>query len=274
MAKLSKHQAKKHNEALDLLQKDVLTHEDKLFIFEHYQEGGSQLNGLAGAFFTPYPLIESMFVHEVECDRSIIDLCAGIGALAYGCWYYTAVWDGVDNTPDITCVEINPEYLEIGKKILPQANWILADALDIEEFQLPNRNKYFQAISNPPFGKIESNHKHPGKYTGAEMEFKIVEVASLVANHGTFIMPAMSTPYCYSDRRSYLEHGHTWPEKSSKLKKFIKQSGIEFGFNAGFDTSLYLTQWKGVSPHVEIVTFDFIDLQLQRQEEEELKLQK
>jgi len=33
---------------------------------------------------------------------------------------------GNENTviPEITCVEFNPQYVEVGKKLLPEANWI------------------------------------------------------------------------------------------------------------------------------------------------------
>lgn len=31
---------------------------------------------------------------------------------------------------DITCVELNPHYVEVGKKVVPEATWICADVLD------------------------------------------------------------------------------------------------------------------------------------------------
>ncbi|HEX4165771.1 MAG TPA: hypothetical protein VHZ55_09880 [Bryobacteraceae bacterium] len=58
------------------------------------------------------------------------------------------------HAPQITCVEINPDYLRGGKKLLREANWIRADIFDIWE-DLP---RDFTGTISTPFGKI----KHAG----------------------------------------------------------------------------------------------------------------
>ncbi|MEM1152778.1 MAG: hypothetical protein AAGI44_01465 [Pseudomonadota bacterium] len=56
MAKLTKRQTKGHQAALVLLEKNELTHDEKEFVFNHYHEGATSINGEAGAFFTPLDL--------------------------------------------------------------------------------------------------------------------------------------------------------------------------------------------------------------------------
>lgn len=81
MTKLSKAQLRAHNRAAELLKKDRLTLDDQWFIFENWHEGSVNDITAAGAFFTPL---------EMACDvafdvpgQRILDLCAGIGVLAF-----------------------------------------------------------------------------------------------------------------------------------------------------------------------------------------------
>lgn len=59
MARLSKAQAKAHQEACALLAKDVLTFDEKWQVYETWQESATHVNNLAGAFFTPIVAIAS-----------------------------------------------------------------------------------------------------------------------------------------------------------------------------------------------------------------------
>ncbi len=122
---LTKQQSAKHVKACALLQKEVLSFDDRLFVLEHWQEGANHINGAAGAFFTPQSLARD-FALEVS-GNTILDLCAGIGSLSFAAYHYGAQMGSVP--PSITCVEINQDYIEVGKKILPEATWIQADAL-------------------------------------------------------------------------------------------------------------------------------------------------
>ncbi len=241
--KLSKPQAKAHNQACELLKQNILSEDDKRFIIDNWHEGATNMNGSAGAFFTPFDLAKD-FQLAIMGGAKIIDLCAGIGCLSYLASDYS-------QESEIHCVEINPEYYEIGKKIVPGATWHLADALDLEFLQ--SLGPFDQAISNPPFGNIKTGHNNKLKYTGADFEFKIIEIASLIAKHGAFILPQASTPFKYSGELSF---SHSL-DYSAKAKKFQEQTGLEFEFNCGIDTSHAKTLWRGVSPTVEIVTFSF-----------------
>lgn len=248
--KLSKDQARRHNEACELLKKDVLTFDDKVFVLENWHEGAEHINGSAGAFFTPSGLARDFQLAVYRYGR-VIDLCAGIGALSF--WLVQqSKWDGGEQLKDLVCVELNTKYIEVGKKIVPEATWIQGSVLDLE--LLSRLGKFDQAISNPPFGNVKSGHGFglkALKYTGSDFEYKVIEIASRIAGYGAFILPQMSTPWKYSGNRNMESIS------STKLTKFMEQTGLIFDFNCGIDTSIYLNEWKGVSPMCEVAVFDF-----------------
>jgi hypothetical protein len=254
--KLSKDQARKHNQTCELLKKDVLTFDDKIFVIENWNEGAEHINSTAGAFFTPKGLARD-FQLAVRRNGRVIDLCAGIGTLSL--WLVQqAIYEIHDPLKELICVELNPGYIEVGKKLVPEATWILGSVLDLDlMFSL---GKFDQAISNPPFGNVKTGSidgKKRLKYTGSEFEYKVIEVASLISKYGAFILPQMSTPWKYSGNRNMDVNN------STKLTKFIEQTGLEFEFNCGIDTSIYLNEWKGVSPMCEVAIFEFSEVNCQ-----------
>ena len=103
MARLTKQQAALHAQACAYLEKDILTFDERLFVLEHWQESANHINGVAGAFFTPQSLA-SDFSIEVE-GRRIIDLCAGIGSLAFAYYHRDAFRRG-QPALEIVCVRI------------------------------------------------------------------------------------------------------------------------------------------------------------------------
>lgn len=82
MAMLSKEDAKNHREACALVALDRdLTEDERDIVLRYWQESSNVTNKLDGAFFTPEALAYDLQFH-VHGDR-IIDLCAGIGTLAF-----------------------------------------------------------------------------------------------------------------------------------------------------------------------------------------------
>ncbi len=212
MAKLTKEQAKKHAAACELLKKDRLTLEDKYFVLDHWREDAHHINSVNGAFFTPTGLARDLAI-EIVGPR-VIDLCAGIGSLAF------AVWSRFDcdrsSLQNITCVELNPDYVAVGRKILPEAVWIQADV-----FALPGTIGHFDcAISNPPFGPAKASGKAP-RFTGNVFEYRVIDIASDIADYGVFLVPQASAPFEYSG------------------------------------TSVHRSDWSSAPPAIEIVTADF-----------------
>lgn len=246
MAKLTKPQAKMHAEACERLSKDVLTEDDKWFVLEHWQESARHINTIAGAFFTP-PGLANDFAIEVgggfEGKFRIIDLCAGIGCLSFMC-HNRGRWDG--NYPEIVCVELNPDYVEVGKKILPEATWICGSVFDLSDL-----GRFNCAISNPPFGATPRKSCKGPRYTGDKFEYHVIDIASMIADYGVFIVPQMSAPFRYSGQRNYRE------DKQDAYLRFHEQTGIQLGPSCGIDCDYHREGWHGVSVAVEVVTADF-----------------
>ena len=236
MSKLSKRQAAAHLQACQLLEKDRLSLDDRYFVLDNWQESANHINSMAGAFFTPTGLARD-FAIEVSGQR-IIDLCAGIGGLAF------AVSEHLRGV-ELVCVEKNPAYVEVGRRIVPDAIWILGDVFD-----LPDLGRFDCVISNPPFGATKRTG-NGGAYTGRAFEFHVIEIASRLAGYGVFIIPQMSAPFEYSGRNGYLKR------PSVEHDRFKTATGFEFGPSCGIDTAFYADDWRGVSPKVEIVVCDF-----------------
>lgn len=246
MAKLTKPQAKAHQQACDLLAKDALTPDEREFVMANWQESANHVNSAAGAFFTPYPMALD-FAFDVAGPR-VIDLCAGIGTLSRGL---------LDRHPfdakkfEIICVEINPAYVEVGRKIVPEATWICADVFDVLGMDL---GQFDTAISNPPFGRVKrAESKGAPRYTGAEFEFHVIDIAAHLAIRGTFIVPQMSAGFNYSGRSHYER------QTRGKAVEFQEKFGVYFEAGCGVDTDLYRDDWHGVAPKVEIVCVEFED---------------
>jgi hypothetical protein len=256
MAKLTKAQAKAHAEACKLLEKEVLTYDDKWFVLENWQESANHVNSVAGAFFTP-PMLARDFAIDVHGPK-VIDLCAGIGCLSFIAFDKFG-WDP-ENRPQFTCVEINPDYIAVGKKILPEATWIQANVFD-----LPADIGHFNcAISNPPFGATKAHGSAP-RYTGKDFEYRVIDIASDLADWGAFIIPQNSAPFEYSGRQHFMRRDGKDLPKSEKCQRFYDQTKIDLDIGVGVDCSYHRDDWKGVAPAVEIVCADFIEVRKARQ---------
>lgn len=243
--KLTRAQIKKMQEIEQLLAVDRrLTTEERQFVLEHYQEGANNNNAAVGAFFTPQRLARD-FAYEVpdRCD-TLVDLCAGIGSLAFAC---------EEKASRIICVEQCAEYVRVGRKIMPEATWIHADVFgdwwkDFDSFDA--------VISNPPFGSRVSSSGFEGLYTGKTFEYRVIELASRIADHGTFIVPQPSAPFRYSGARCYQE------TITADCGKFMEQTGIVMEMNCGIDTTATRDEWHGVAPLCEIVVCPFDEMEL------------
>ncbi|TYR87925.1 methyltransferase, partial [Citrobacter freundii] len=225
MARVTKKESQLRLKVMELVHSDrQLTEDDKEFIFNNYRGDGI---GATGAFFTPEMLAWD-FMLDAGCSDDCIELCAGIGRLSY--------YQFIRNKPShITCVELNPEYVLIGKRVLPQAEWITGDALQYT----PDRF-YRVAYGNPPFGKINTSGAYTGRYTGSEFEYKIIDRAREYSSYGVWIVPQGSAGFKYS--------GHTYYDRSiqsAKYIKFEKDTGLILHPGVGIDTSIYRDQWNG-----------------------------
>jgi len=241
--RLSKAKSIEHTKALKILEQNILSWDDKLYVLEHYQEGATNMNSLAGAFFTPQGLARDF---ELSVNgTNIVDMCAGIGTLAFYVYHRgKEYYEAKDKKMCMTCIELNAEYVEAGKKILPEATWIHGDITDINIITQLTGKDFDCVISNPPFGAVKTASDLDLNYLRAEFEYKVVEIASRIAKRGSFILPQESTPYRYSGYVGYSK------QKTQKYEIFRKQTGIEFEFNCGIDTHGYYHDWHGVKPRI------------------------
>jgi hypothetical protein len=238
--KLSKEQTKRHNRACELVDSDrELTAEEREFVLDHFHESANTGRTLDGAFFTPAELAGELHL-MIPGDR-IIDLCAGIGRLA---WHARdLVTRHLERLPprEIVCAEKNPEYVRVGRRVLPEATWICADVLDVPGMNLGH---FDCAISNPPFGRIKRSGNAPG-YRGPLFEFHVIAVAETLARRGAFIIPRDSAPF-------RIEGGFA-DQDSPAYERFHRETGIKLRPNVGIPTDDYRDQWRDATPAVEIV---------------------
>lgn len=264
MAKLSKQQAKAHAEAEAILKQDRLSDDDRLFVIESWQESARHINSIAGAFFTPWGLARD-FAIEVGPGR-IIDLCAGMGTLSLACLWHN-LFGYSDRATEIVCVEANPDYAAVGRKLLPEARWIVGDVFDLPT----DIGRFDTAISNPPFGAIKRAASAP-RFAGQQFEMHVIDTASDLADYGVFIVPQGSAPFRYSACPSggwpstvRDGVGSNYEARPSDLQdKLLAQTGIVLGPNCGIDTGQYRNEWHGASPICEIVLADFIEARARR----------
>jgi predicted RNA methylase len=247
MIKASKKDVQLHNECLKLLSKKKLKQTEKDFIVANYNEGISRVISTKGIFFTPRDLALD-FILEVTGNK-VLDLCAGIGMLSYHN-YHHGHHPRVTNRPiEITCVELNPDFVEIGEKLLPEANWICEDIT--KPGFIERLGHYDMAISNPPFGSINHVGKTLFNYTGNQFEYKAIELASRVARYGAFIIPQGSAPFVYSGQRQFAE------QHCPKYDQFVNQTKIELELGCSIDMSVHQGLWKFTQVATEIVLSNF-----------------
>lgn len=260
MSKLTKADAKAHQQACEFLAKDILSEDEKLFILENWQESAKHINTIAGAFFTPAGLARDLAI-EVNPGSRVIDLCAGIGALSFFC-------SGHWKQSEIVCVELNPDYASVGMKIVPEARWHIGSIFDLPS----DIGRFDFAIANPPFGATPRSAAKAPRYSGREFELHVIDVASELADFGVFIVPQMTAGFKYSG----CPNGG-WPEtikngigsgftecKSDTHKQLLAQTGIVLEPSCGVDTSIYDRDWHGVSVRTEVVRADFIEARERR----------
>jgi predicted RNA methylase len=246
MARLSKAQIKAHQEACAILTKDRLSDDEREFVVENWQESANHINSAAGAFFTPLELASSFAVEVsggVMDGGRVIDLCAGIGALSLAVSWHNAR-RGIQR---LVCVEKNPDYVAVGRKVVPEAEWICADVFDLPA----DIGEFDFAVSNPPFGS-------GGPIKGVSLDLNVVAVAARLAEYGVFILPVGSVPFEYSGRPAYRE---TMP---AAYERFNKATAITLGPSCGIDCEFSRDQWRGVAPRVEVALADFGEWRVQQ----------
>jgi len=239
--KITRADTARHEEAMALLfaMDHKMPDEEIEYVYEHYDPMAEHNVGKNAIFFTPLGLAWDFAAMTAPKGR-VIDLCAGTGILSYACLRH----DSCGGSPDITelvAVEIDHEFVEIGKRLLPEVVWIEGSVFDQE--LMANLGVFDNAISNPPYGSISADADADWLSYKGPAHFKVAEVALRLAYGGAgLIIPEVDTNY--DMRRSQ-------PQCSGSLARFNKTfPGIDLSPVCMADA--FKDDWKGASPHVII----------------------
>ena len=258
MAKISKVATKAHNEAEELVASEkILNDDERMFVLENWSPLQSHNIGQAGAFFTPYELACDTMIELPEDATTVIDLCAGIGMLTFCAWQKFR-WQR--DMPKFICVEINPNFVRVGRKVMPEATWIQGSVMDKsildQILTFVDDPETAVVISNPPFGTTRMFREECDvdlRYTGNLFEYAVMDVSSRFSTFGIFIIPQGSAPFEFSGKRTYkLKVNQDGNPSNDKYNKFHEETGLALGMNCGIDTQHALEQWVGTRILTEI----------------------
>jgi 23S rRNA U2552 (ribose-2'-O)-methylase RlmE/FtsJ len=248
MPKLTKKDTKIWTEIQDLLNSTALTDDQIQFVFANYRPDMSVNSSKVSACFTPQSIAQEFSVAcDYDEDSVVVDLAAGIGSLSYGMVNYGK------KSKRVVAVEFVKEFYDIGRKLLPEVEWILGDFYDADTFKKVQKAVGGRAdwvISNPPFG-IRKNSQWL-KYRGPS-EMEAVEIAMLLAPDGMFIMPSNRVPYQWGG-----PHGHPYRKLDAgqmhrDLRNFVAlRPEIQFTCPS-IDLWIYNEDWKDGISDVQLV---------------------
>ncbi len=119
------------------------------------------------------------------------------------------------------------------------------------------------SFRTPPFGAIGKNGRKSGRYDGNQFVYAAMDIADGLADNAVFLVPQGSCPFRYSGSRQGFEDFRDRRFQSTpathdmkEYNRFAAATGINLELGVSVDTSIYRKAWRGVSPAVEIVTFD------------------
>lgn len=258
--KLTRTQRQAHQKAIDILNSgNAHKYDERQAVIERYHEGAQHNNAAASAFFTPFDMAFHLALN-VENGGKLLDLCSGIGALTVGILNHGQSFD------EIVMLEINPDYCDVARKLVPQAEVIQGSIYDQVLIDELKSRGFRTVVSNPPFGTISKPQGARGPRFKGEVHYEAIDIASDLADYGAFILPQMACPFTYSGKRGYQEI------ENSRYEAFSKATGINLEIGVAVDTTV-LGKFRNTPIVVEIVTSDFKEARSQREpKQRELEL--
>lgn len=243
-----------------------LTVDQVEFVLDHWRPYVDGRVDRSGAFFTPRPLARMVSWCTGDSGR-FIDLCAGIGALTWPL-LRDPMWGHRGPPREIVAVELNPRYVEVGRRLMPAVTWICGDVLDQATWD--ELGRFAHAVSNPPFGMVATRgERHDWLRYHGVMEYQVMEVAARVADTVTMIVPQGSAPRLWqrsygADRKMYRWDGQrstysaelARPDEPDALRKWYEAWPGSEVTGSNFDTADG-GEWNGTDIRVEIVHVEF-----------------
>jgi hypothetical protein len=235
--KLTKPESKAHEEALKIAAQDRLSEDEKEFVLKFFHPGANHNIGVHGVFFTPLALAHDLAAVHGGGGR-MIDACAGIGALAWSLLCQRGA-----EISELVCIELNPEFARIGRKILPEAQWITGDVFA----ELPRAGVFDSGVSNPPFGAMQVAHRDWPKAA----HFGVIDLLTRHTRQGaSVIIPAND---CSPSN----------PSKS--FARFSAKYPLAFLQPAAVDVRVAIAEggqrWKGAAPTCAVCDLSFDGLE-------------
>lgn len=250
--KLTRSQSQAHATAQEILASgNAHGIDERRAVIDRWHEGANHNNAASSAFFTPWDIGYHLALN-VPNGGKLLDLCSGIGALTI------AVLDHGQQFDEIVLVEINPDYCEVARKLLPHAEVICGSIYDPQIMRDLAGRGFRTVISNPPFGTVSKPKGAQSPRYKGDAHYEAIDFASDLADYGAFILPQQACPFAYSGRQCFER------VDNPRYDKFSKNTGIELELGTSTDTSV-LTPFRSTTITVEIVTADFIEAKERRQ---------
>lgn len=241
MAKLTKPQLAAHRAAVALLESgQPLTLNQCQQVLDDWHEGAGGDQTASSAYFTPSDMASDLRF-DTPSYGALVDLCAGTGRLAFYAGGQCA-WEPRQYSR-LVCVERNPAYVAIGRRVLPHAEWICGDALDPAVIR--QIGTVDAAILNPPFGTTTRSDFAAPRYSGGQLDLALCDLASTLAPHCWAILP---------QSRARWDYRGDW-QKSKWADQFQAATGLDFWRFSNVDPQYYRDQWRSTAPAVEVVGF-------------------
>lgn len=256
MGKLSKREISKQVELKELIDSGNLTEDQVEHIYQEFNEGFIGDVTHSSAYFTPLDLAFDFSLMS-PTHGVLLDACAGNGVLSY-----TAKIRDThhNNIKQQICIEKNPEFVTIGEKLVPEADWYCGSIFDQQLhqkiFKKHGIKQYDSMLSNPPFGTVTMKYVADGErdwlgYTGKEFDMAVIEVGFKLAESHSYILPQQSCTFQVSGV-SY--HQHKENRKFNKLKKDINAPHL-IQLWSSIDTTCY-DGFKNTKALVECLTVE------------------
>ena len=250
--KLTRTQRNDHAEAERILAGDrAHRSEERRIVIDKWNEGARHDNASASAFFTPWDIGFHLALNVPDGGR-LLDLCSGIGALT------VAILDHGQRFDEIVLLESNPDYCEVARRLLPEAEVICGSMYDDVLIDELATRGFRTVVSNPPFGTVSRQEGASGVRYRGDAHYEAIDIASDLAAYGAFILPQQACPFAYSGRRGFIR------TENDRYERFSKATGIDLELGVSTDTAV-LTPFRNTRITVELVTADFLAVREKRQ---------